>query len=64
MANVSGVVGNLASMPGSSVYTACVAALEAHTLNLAAEMAGTGLEQLLGTETGNIWEAGQRDSAH
>jgi hypothetical protein len=40
------------------------AALEAHTLNLAAEMAGTDLEQLLGTETGNIWEAGQHDSAH
>lgn len=43
IANISGVFGDLASIPGGNVYAACVAALETHTLNLAAELAGTGV---------------------
>jgi NAD(P)-dependent dehydrogenase (short-subunit alcohol dehydrogenase family) len=41
--NVCGVVGNRASWPGGNIYAACVAALEAHTVNLAAELTGTGI---------------------
>ena len=43
IANVCGVVGNLASWPGGNIYATCVAALEAHTQNLAAELTGTGI---------------------
>ncbi|WP_165555650.1 SDR family NAD(P)-dependent oxidoreductase [Kribbella pittospori] len=41
--NISGIPGNRASTPGGNVYAACVAALESHTLNLAAELAGSGV---------------------
>jgi NAD(P)-dependent dehydrogenase (short-subunit alcohol dehydrogenase family) len=41
--NVCASVGNLVSWPGGNIYAACVAALEAHTVNLAAELAGTGI---------------------
>ncbi|WP_165553898.1 SDR family NAD(P)-dependent oxidoreductase [Kribbella capetownensis] len=43
IANVCGVIGNLASWAGGNVYAACAAALEAHTVNLAAELTGTGI---------------------
>lgn len=43
IANVCGVVGNRHSWPGGNIYAACVAALEAHTVNLAAELTGTGI---------------------
>jgi NAD(P)-dependent dehydrogenase (short-subunit alcohol dehydrogenase family) len=43
IANVCGVVGHLASWPGGNIYAACIAALEAHTVNLAAELSGTGI---------------------
>jgi NAD(P)-dependent dehydrogenase (short-subunit alcohol dehydrogenase family) len=36
-------VDSLDSMPGGNVFTICVAALEAHTMNLAIEVAGTGV---------------------
>ncbi|MEV6287857.1 SDR family NAD(P)-dependent oxidoreductase [Kribbella sp. NPDC051770] len=41
--NVCGSVGDLVSWPGGNIYAACVAAVEAHTVNLAAELAGTGI---------------------
>jgi NAD(P)-dependent dehydrogenase (short-subunit alcohol dehydrogenase family) len=41
--NVCTAVGNLVSWPGGNIYAACVAALEAHTVNLAAELSGTGI---------------------
>jgi NAD(P)-dependent dehydrogenase (short-subunit alcohol dehydrogenase family) len=41
--NVCAAVGSMVSWPGGNVYAACVAALEAHTVNLAAELAGTGI---------------------
>jgi NAD(P)-dependent dehydrogenase (short-subunit alcohol dehydrogenase family) len=41
--NVCAAVGNLVSWPGGNIYAACVAALEAHTVNLAAELTGTGI---------------------
>jgi NAD(P)-dependent dehydrogenase (short-subunit alcohol dehydrogenase family) len=43
IANVCGVVGDLDSWPGGNIYAACVAALEAHTAYLAAELTGTGI---------------------
>ncbi|MEV0288049.1 MULTISPECIES: SDR family NAD(P)-dependent oxidoreductase [unclassified Kribbella] len=43
IANVCGAVGNLVSWPGGNIYGTCVAALEAHTVNLAAELTGTGI---------------------
>ncbi|WP_406054139.1 SDR family NAD(P)-dependent oxidoreductase [Kribbella sp. NBC_00889] len=43
IANVCGVIGNLASWAGGNIYAACAAALEAHTVNLAAELTGTGI---------------------
>jgi NAD(P)-dependent dehydrogenase (short-subunit alcohol dehydrogenase family) len=41
--NVCTAVGNQVSWPGGNIYAACVAALEAHTVNLAAELTGTGI---------------------
>jgi NAD(P)-dependent dehydrogenase (short-subunit alcohol dehydrogenase family) len=41
--NVCAAVGTQVSWPGGNVYAACVAALEAHTVNLAAELTGTGI---------------------
>jgi len=43
IANICRVVGDPASWPGGNVYAACAAALEAHTVNLAAELTGTGI---------------------
>jgi NAD(P)-dependent dehydrogenase (short-subunit alcohol dehydrogenase family) len=43
IANVCGAVGDLVSWPGGNIYGACVAAVEAHTANLAAELTGTGI---------------------
>jgi 3-oxoacyl-[acyl-carrier protein] reductase len=39
----SGIADTPAAMPGMTVYAASKAALEAHTLNLAAELDGTGI---------------------
>jgi NAD(P)-dependent dehydrogenase (short-subunit alcohol dehydrogenase family) len=41
--NVCGVAGNQTSWPGGNIHAASVAALEAHTVNLAAELTGTGI---------------------
>jgi NAD(P)-dependent dehydrogenase (short-subunit alcohol dehydrogenase family) len=41
--NVCGVVANQAFWPGGNINAACVAAQEAHTVNLAAELTGTGI---------------------
>ncbi|TDU83291.1 glucose 1-dehydrogenase/3-oxoacyl-[acyl-carrier protein] reductase [Kribbella voronezhensis] len=41
--NVCAAVGNLVSWPGGNIYAACVAASEAHTVNLAEELSGTGI---------------------
>ncbi|GAA1521807.1 hypothetical protein GCM10009741_23680 [Kribbella lupini] len=54
--NVCAVVGNLVSWPGGNIYAACVAALEAHTVNLAAELSGTGV-------TVNVLRARRADAA-
>ena len=43
IANVCRVVGNLATWPGGNIYAVCAAALEAHSVNLAAELTGTGI---------------------
>ena len=52
----SGIVATPAAMPGMTVYAASKAALEAHTLNLAAELDGTGV-------TANIYRPGAVDTA-
>ncbi|MGV9394153.1 SDR family NAD(P)-dependent oxidoreductase [Streptomyces olivaceus] len=52
----SGVVARPASMIGGNVYVATKAALEAHTLNLAAELDGTGV-------TVNVFRPGTVDTA-
>ena len=52
----SGIAATPASMPGMTVYAASKAALEAHTLNLAAELAGTGI-------TANVYRPGAVDTA-
>jgi len=52
----SGVVAHPASMIGGNVYATSKAALEAHTLNLAAELAGTGA-------TANVYRPGTVDTA-
>jgi NAD(P)-dependent dehydrogenase (short-subunit alcohol dehydrogenase family) len=41
--NVCAAVGTVVSWPGGNIHAACVAALEAHTVNLAAELTGTGV---------------------
>ncbi|MBZ6106513.1 MULTISPECIES: SDR family NAD(P)-dependent oxidoreductase [Streptomyces] len=52
----SGVVSRPASMIGGNVYVTTKAALEAHTLNLAAELDGTGV-------TVNVFRPGTVDTA-
>jgi len=52
----SGVVARPGSMGGGNVYTAGKAGLEAHTLNLAAELAGSGV-------TANVYRPGSVDTA-
>jgi 3-oxoacyl-[acyl-carrier protein] reductase len=52
----SGVVANPAGMLRANAYVATKAALEAHTLNLAAELAGTGV-------TANVYRPGGVDTA-
>ena len=52
----SGVVARPGSMRGGNVYAAGKAGLEAHTLNLAAELAGTGV-------TANVYRPGMVDTA-
>jgi NAD(P)-dependent dehydrogenase (short-subunit alcohol dehydrogenase family) len=52
----SGVAANPAAMVGANAYTATKAALEAHTLNLAAELADTGV-------TANVFRPGTVDTA-
>ncbi len=52
----SGVVAHPANMIGGTVYTATKAALEAHTMNVAAELAGTGV-------TANAYRPGGVDTA-
>ncbi|GAA2912966.1 SDR family NAD(P)-dependent oxidoreductase [Streptomyces erythrogriseus] len=52
----SGVVARPASMIGGNAYVATKAALEAHTLNLAAELSGTGV-------TANVYRPGVVDTA-
>ncbi|HEY4024208.1 MAG TPA: SDR family oxidoreductase [Pseudonocardiaceae bacterium] len=52
----SGVVGRPASMIGGNVYVTSKAAVEAHSVNLAAELAGTGV-------TVNIYRPGAVDTA-
>jgi NAD(P)-dependent dehydrogenase (short-subunit alcohol dehydrogenase family) len=52
----SGVATNAAAMIGGNAYTATKAALEAHTLNLAAELAATGV-------TVNVFRPGTVDTA-
>jgi 3-oxoacyl-[acyl-carrier protein] reductase len=51
----SGIVAHPASMIGGTVYAASKAALEAHTLNLAAELEGTGV-------TVNVYQPGTVDT--
>jgi NAD(P)-dependent dehydrogenase (short-subunit alcohol dehydrogenase family) len=52
----SAIAGTPVAMVGMTVYAASKAALEAHTLNLAAELAGTGV-------TANIYRPGAVDTA-
>jgi 3-oxoacyl-[acyl-carrier protein] reductase len=52
----SGIAGTPAATPGMTVYAASKAALEAHTLNLAAELAGSGV-------TANVYRPGAVDTA-
>jgi len=52
----SGIAATPAAMPGMTVYAATKAALEAHTLNLAAELDGTGI-------TVNVYRPGAVDTA-
>lgn len=52
----SGIAATPAAMPGMTVYAASKAALEAHTLNLAAELDGTGV-------TANVYRPGAVDTA-
>ena len=52
----SGIAATPASMPGMTVYAASKAALEAHTLNLAAELDGSGV-------TANVYRPGAVDTA-
>ena len=52
----SGIVANPAGMIGGNAYAATKAALEAHTSNLAAELAGSGV-------TANVYRPGSVDTA-
>jgi NAD(P)-dependent dehydrogenase (short-subunit alcohol dehydrogenase family) len=52
----SGIVEHPAMMPGGGVYAASKAALEAYTINLAAELDGTGV-------TANVYRPGAVDTA-
>jgi 3-oxoacyl-[acyl-carrier protein] reductase len=52
----SGIAATPASSPGMTVYAASKAALEAHTLNLAAELDGSGI-------TANVYRPGAVDTA-
>lgn len=52
----SGIAASPASMPGMNTYATSKAALEAHTLNLAAELEGTGV-------TANVYRPGAVDTA-
>jgi 3-oxoacyl-[acyl-carrier protein] reductase len=52
----SGIAASPDAMPGMTVYAASKAALEAHTLNLAAELSGSGV-------TANIYRPGAVDTA-
>lgn len=52
----SGIADTPSAMPGMTVYAASKAALEAHTLNLAAELHGSGV-------TANIYRPGAVDTA-
>jgi 3-oxoacyl-[acyl-carrier protein] reductase len=52
----SGIAATPTAMPGMTVYTASKAALEAHTLNLAAELDGSGV-------TANVYRPGAVDTA-
>jgi 3-oxoacyl-[acyl-carrier protein] reductase len=52
----SGIAAAPASMPGMNIYATSKAALEAHTLNLAAELDGTGV-------TVNVYRPGAVDTA-
>jgi 3-oxoacyl-[acyl-carrier protein] reductase len=51
----SGVVANPGFLVGGNAYTTAKAALEAHTVNLAAELAGTGV-------TANVYRPGTVDT--
>jgi len=52
----SGIVARPEMMVGATVYAATKAAVEAHTINLAAELAGTGV-------TANVYRPGSVDTA-
>ncbi|MGA8014946.1 MAG: SDR family oxidoreductase, partial [Candidatus Dormiibacterota bacterium] len=52
----SGIAGHPGAMVGMNAYAATKAALEAHTLNLAAELAGSGV-------TVNVYRPGSVDTA-
>jgi 3-oxoacyl-[acyl-carrier protein] reductase len=57
IANISsGIAAHPAAMIGMNAYAASKSALEAHTLNLAAELAGTGV-------TANVYRPGSVDTA-